>query len=156
MKTWVRYGKGRLEFTVPDGDRIVQTPSLEPLSDPTGRINEALDHPIDSEPLAVLARRLSPQAKVVLVISDISRPVPNQQLLEPILATLEAANVERQRITILIATGMHRPTSTQEKIELVGERISGAYRLVDHCADDPQVLVALNAKTPNLFLKKQI
>src|SRR3990172_8932573 len=107
MKTWVRYGRARLDLMVPDGSRIIQSPPLEPLSNPTGRIVQALERPIDSEPLGRLAAKLSRQGLVVVVISDITRPVPNQMLLEPLLDKLTAVGVEKQRITILIATGMH-------------------------------------------------
>ncbi|MCK4851116.1 MAG: DUF2088 domain-containing protein, partial [Phycisphaerae bacterium] len=75
---------------MPDGARVIQCPAMEPLADPVGQINEALERPIGSEPLATLAGKLSPGAKVVVVISDITRPVPNQALLEPLLGKLEA------------------------------------------------------------------
>lgn len=149
MKTWVRYGKNRLEFSVPDGARVIQCPQLQPLADPTGRINQALENPVGSESLATLANGLSQDAKVVVVISDITRPVPNQVILEPLLATLEACGLKHEQITILIATGMHRPSTPKEKIELVGERIARCYRIVDHQADKPQSLVALDVATPH-------
>ncbi len=149
MKTWVRYGKGRLDFTVPDHARVIQCPELKPLDDPAGRINQALEHPIGSQPLGILASKLTSSAKVVVVISDITRPVPNQVILEPLLAKLETSSLEPEQITILIAAGMHRPSTAKEKIELVGERITRRYRIVDHRADKPQSLVALNVETPH-------
>ena len=149
MKTWVRYGKGRLDFSVPDGARVIQCPPVEPLADPAGRIKEALEHPVGSESLRTLANKLDPGAKVVVVISDITRPVPNQLILEPLLATLGACGLEPEQITILIAAGMHRPSTPKEKIELVGERIARCYRMVDHRADNPQSLVALDVATPH-------
>ena len=124
MRTWIRYGRGRLELAVPDGTKVIQSPPVRPVKDPTGQIIEALERPIDAEPLGKLAGKLGRQAKVVVVICDITRPVPNQILLEPLLAKLAAAGVESQQITILIATGMHRPSSAKEKIELVGEETS--------------------------------
>ncbi len=149
MKTWLRYGKDRLDFSVPDGARVIQSPVVEPLADPVGRINQALEHPIGSEPLATLADKLPPGAKVVVVISDITRPVPNQVLLESLLGKLEACGLERGQITILIAAGMHRPSTAKEKIELVGERLARCYRIVDHRADKAQSLVALDVWTPH-------
>ena len=149
MKTWVRYGKGRLEFEVPDGAKIIQTPPVRPVSDAVGAIERALDEPRGTEPLAEQARKLGHGARVVVVISDITRPVPNKVLLEPLLAKLESCGVARERITILIASGMHRASTAKEKIELVGERIARNYRVVDHRADDPQSLVALDARTPH-------
>lgn len=149
MKAWLRYGRSQLDLTVPDNARIIQSPPVQPLSDPASHISQALDHPIGSESLSTLAAKLSPQTRVVVVISDITRPVPNRVLLEPLLAKLAAAGVEKQRITILIATGMHRPSNSEEKIELVGEKITQNYRIVDHRAEDLQSLVALDASTPH-------
>ena len=149
MKSWVRYGKGRLEFTVPDGSTVIQTPPVQPLADPRERIIEALDNPIGSEPLTKLAEKFADDAKVVVVISDITRPVPNQALLEPLLEKLEASGVARRQITILVATGMHRPSTDQEKTELVGREIAENYRMVDHRADDRQSLLALDVMTPH-------
>ena len=91
MKTWVRYGRGRLDFSVPDGARVIQCPEVAPLADPLARITEALERPIGAQPLGELARKLAPGAKVVVVISDITRPVPNQLLLEPLLGRFPIA-----------------------------------------------------------------
>ena len=98
MKSWVRYGKGRLEFTVPDGSTVIQTPPVQPLADPRERIIEALDNPIGSEPLTKLAEKFADDAKVVVVISDITRPVPNQALLEPLLEKLEALTGKKPKV----------------------------------------------------------
>ena len=149
MKTWIRYGRGRLDITVPDGSRIIQSPEVEPAADPAGEVVKALGRPIGSKKLGELALGLSEGARVVLVISDITRPVPNQLLLEPLLRELTAAGVQSEQITILVATGMHRPSTNEEKIELVGERIARSYRMVDHRANERQTLTGLNAKTPH-------
>jgi nickel-dependent lactate racemase len=67
-----------------------------------------------------------------VVICDITRPVPNKQILPPLLRTLEDAGVPREGITILIATGLHRPNLGDELIELVGEEIACNYRCENH------------------------
>ena len=149
MKTRIRYGRGHLDLTVPDGAKVIQSPPVEPLGEPRKRMAEVLEDPIGAEPLQKLAAKLSGQAKVVIVISDITRPVPNQLLLEPLISGLAAAGIKCEQITILIATGMHRPTTSEEKIEMVGEEIFKNYRMVDHRADKKQSLVGLEAWTPH-------
>ncbi|SHJ52141.1 Nickel-dependent lactate racemase [Malonomonas rubra DSM 5091] len=92
-------------------------------------IKGALSSPIETAPLAELARgRMS----VCIVISDITRPVPNKLLLPPILDTLETAGISREAITLLIATGMHRPNLGEELVELVGADIAENYRIINH------------------------
>jgi nickel-dependent lactate racemase len=44
------------------------------------------------------------------VISDVTRPVPNQKILEPMLETLHEAGLSTNDILILNATGLHGPT----------------------------------------------
>ena len=48
------------------------------------------------------------------------------------LRTLEAAGIPRDKITILIATGLHRPNEGAELIEMVGEEIAANYRIENH------------------------
>jgi nickel-dependent lactate racemase len=79
--------------------------------------------------LAELARG---RKDACVVICDITRPVPNQLILEPLLATLESSGIPRDKITILVATGLHRPSLAEELVEMVGARIASTYRIVDH------------------------
>jgi nickel-dependent lactate racemase len=67
-----------------------------------------------------------------VAICDITRPVPNRILLPPILHTLEASGIPRDRILILVATGLHRPNSLDELREMVGGPIVDAYRIANH------------------------
>lgn len=92
-------------------------------------IDKALAQPIGTRPLSQLAQG---KQSACIVISDITRPVPNGLLLPPILSQIEAAGIARESITILIATGMHRANRGAELIELVGEDIAASYNIVNH------------------------
>jgi nickel-dependent lactate racemase len=136
MKVTLDYGRTGLNVTLPD-DRLIAPPlsirPAEPLANPAAAIQAALTHPIGSRPLAEIARG---KKSACIVICDITRPVPNKDLLPPILRTIEAAGVPRSAITILIATGLHRPNEGDELIELVGEEIAKTYRCVNHFGKD--------------------
>lgn len=108
---------------------------LAPLPDPAAAVRYALAHPIESPPLGQLARGHS---SACIVISDVTRPVPNQVILPPLLETLEAAGIAREAITILIATGMHRPNLGEELAQMVGRDIMANYRIVNHFCRDPE------------------
>ena len=58
------------------------------------------------------------------MICDITRPVPNQLILSQVLPTLEAAGIPRDKVTILVATGLHRPATRPKIVEMVGARKS--------------------------------
>lgn len=58
--------------------------------------------------------------------------MPNELILRPVLATLESAGIPRDKITILVATGLHRPNEGDELIEIVGRHIYDNYRIENH------------------------
>ena len=90
-----------------------------------------------------LARLARGRASACVVISDITRPVPNAVILPPLLRTLEEAGIERRNITILVGTGLHRPNEGEELVRLVGPRVAADYRVENHRARDRGSLVHL-------------
>lgn len=132
MHVTLDYGKTGLAVTLPD-DRLLAPPlairPAEPLANPADAIAEAIRNPIGSQPLAELARG---KKTACIVVCDITRPVPNALILPPLLRTIEAAGVPREGITILVATGLHRPNEGEELVELVGAEVASNYRCVNH------------------------
>jgi nickel-dependent lactate racemase len=131
MRVRLEYARTGLEVELPD-ERVVRRLAYKdaaPLADPVGALNEVLNRPAQSPPLAEVARG---RRDACIVICDITRPVPNELILRPVLATLEAAGIPRSKITILIATGLHRPNEGDELVELVGAEIAAAYRIENH------------------------
>jgi len=131
MHLTLDYGRTGLPVTLPD-DRVVGPLAIRdaaPLPDPATTIAASIEQPIGTQPLAELARG---KKDACVVICDITRPVPNQLILPPILRTLEDAGIPRGRITILIATGLHRPNEGAELFEMVGPDIVANYRIDNH------------------------
>ena len=85
-------------------------------------------------PLRELARG---KRTACIVICDITRPVPNELILRPVLETLEQAGIARDQILILIATGLHRPNEGDELVEIVGAEIAANYRIENHHGQVP-------------------
>jgi len=132
MPVTLDYGKTGLTVQIPQ-ERLIAPPltlrDVPPLSEPAAAIEAVLAQPIGTPPLAELARG---KQSACIVICDITRPVPNEALLTPMLRILEEAGIPRAGITILIATGLHRPNEGDELIELVGPTIAQNYRCVNH------------------------
>ncbi|MBA4189299.1 MAG: hypothetical protein C0467_14985 [Planctomycetaceae bacterium] len=132
MKITLDYGKTGLDVTLPE-DRLIGPPltiqPAAPLEDTNAALEAALKNPIGTKPLSELARG---KKTACIVICDITRPVPNKLILPALVKTLEAAGVPRAGITILIATGLHRPNEGEELVELVGEEIASTYRCENH------------------------
>ena len=135
MRVRLEYARTGLDVELPD-ERVVRKLAYKdatPLADPAAELAEVLAHPSGTPSLAELARG---RTDACIVICDITRPVPNQMILAPILATLEAAGISRNKITILIATGLHRPNEGDELVELIGAEIAARYNVVNHHGQD--------------------
>jgi nickel-dependent lactate racemase len=135
MRVRLDYGRTGLIADLPDANIIgvLGLSPAPPLANPSEAVEAALAAPIGTQPLAQLAHG---RRDAVIVICDITRPVPNKTLLPPILRTLEAAGIPAERITILIATGTHRPNEGAELHHLIGEEIATRYRVVNHDSHD--------------------
>ena len=122
-------GEETVDLRLPESVRVLEMEPTEPLTDPDGAVRQALADPIESPPLKELARG---KKDACVVISDITRPVPNQIILPPMLNILEESGIKREDITILIATGMHRPNQGEELAFMVGREIMENYKIVNH------------------------
>jgi nickel-dependent lactate racemase len=133
MRVDFAFGKTGLIAVLPDGFRyqILEARSAKPLASPAEAIEQALDSPIGTKPLEVLAHGLNSAA---ISVCDITRPAPNRLVLPPVLERLERAGIPRNGITILIATGLHRPATDSEIHEICGDEVAGRYRVVNHNA----------------------
>jgi len=129
------YGKTGLMVDLPN-DKVIgplEIKNATPLANQSQAISDALAHPIGSKPLAEIAKG---KKTACILICDITRPVPNKVILPQILKTIEDAGVPRSGITILIATGLHRPNEGEELVELVGEDIANNYRVKNHHGEE--------------------
>jgi nickel-dependent lactate racemase len=149
------FGKGLLEVTLPSSAdaTVIRKPALPKLSDPAAAVREALDHPVGSTPLRVLAQG---RVSACIVICDITRPVPNHLFLRPMVETLVGAGIPLTAITILVANGLHREGDASEIAELVSDPwVVQNVRIEGHRARDHASLVDLGAtatrRTPVLL-----
>ena len=147
MKVEMRYGTGILPIEIPDKNvaKVLEISESTPLPDEVRAVREAIAHPIASHALAEIAKG---RASACIVISDITRPVPNKVILPPMLEVLEQTGIPREKITILIATGIHRPNDAEELETMVGGDIMKMYRIVNHFSQKPETHAYLG-KTQN-------
>ena len=135
MQFTLAYGKTGLRCEVPDANVVgpLEIRPAPPLTDPAAAVGDSLLKPTGTPPLSELA---GGKQTACVLICDVTRPVPNALLLRAILPTLEAAGVPRDGITVLIATGLHRPNLGAEIVELVGPEIAADYRVENHYGKD--------------------
>jgi lactate racemase len=114
------YGRGSMPLVLPAGAQatVIRKRALPKLPDASAAIADAFAAPIGAAPLAELAKG---RKSACILICDITRPVPNRLFLRPMIQTMMAAGIPKERITVLVATGLHRPNLGEELAELVGD-----------------------------------
>ena len=100
---------------------------------------DALEHPVGSPRLRELAKD---KQKIVIVTSDHTRAVPSKITLPLLLKEIRSGNPQAD-ITILIATGLHRPTTEEEQRRMFGDEIVGHEKIAINNAFDPEQFVEL-------------
>ena len=131
----IPYGSGHMGYTGPY-DAVLTSRIEELHSDKTGAelVREAMAHPVGAERLQKLAEG---KKRCTIIISDHTRPVPSRDILPAMLEELREGNPDIE-ITLLVATGFHRPTTGAELTAKLGEEIAGRERVVVHDAFDPE------------------
>ena len=127
---------GKTHITCDIAAKAVLTSRIEELaSEKPGiqLVQEAMANPIGSAPLEELA---AGKKTCTIIISDHTRPVPSRDILPPMLKALRRGN-PRIDITLLVATGFHRPTTTAELEAKLGPEIAQKEKILVHDAFDP-------------------
>ncbi|WP_201721861.1 nickel-dependent lactate racemase [Desulfotomaculum copahuensis] len=129
------YDTGHLSLPLEPGDNVqVLTPpssNFRPPDTPEETVRRALESPLASPPLPELVRGKN---KIVIITSDHTRPVPSRITLPILLAEIKKANPQAQ-ITLLVATGMHRPSTPEELAHKFGRPVLDRVTVVNHRAE---------------------
>ena len=139
----IRYGKGELHIRLPKGcePTVIRKPDMPVLENAQAAIRDAILNPVGAPSIAELAAGVR---RACIVICDITRPVPNGPILKELIALLRINGVLLDRITILIATGLHRPNLGREMREVIGDDwVFDNVRVENHFARERQWMVDL-------------
>jgi nickel-dependent lactate racemase len=137
------YGRGTLPVSPPAGcvPTVIAKRAMPVLGEPRAAVERALAEPVGAPALRDLARG---RRSACILVCDITRPVPNGLFLAPLIRALLEAGVPRAGITVLVATGLHRPNEGPELAELIGDPwVLDAVTVANHDAraDEDHVLV---------------
>jgi nickel-dependent lactate racemase len=147
----VPYGHEELEFMLQpwfDLD-VVTSGHAEPLADLANATRDALRRPHGSPPLRDLARDAATRAgaTAVVAVTDLTRASPDEVLVPPLLDELNAGGIPDERITVVIAVGLHRATTDEEKRIKLGTVVDRV-RVIDSDSRDPAKWVDLGPIPP--------
>lgn len=132
MLVEIPYGRSLLSIGMPEDTIVYRSGYHEPEKSACKIVTTALENPIGAPTLKeALGKRR--EGKVAVVVSDITRPVPYRDFLDVLTGVIESAGVRREDILIIVATGMHRPSTEEERKYMFGGAAE-KYAVEDHDA----------------------
>lgn len=135
------YGQNSLPFTFDENRYDLLTGDSRdnrPLTDI--EIGAALSAPIQSPPLEDL---FSAGDSVLLVVSDATRATASAQILHLLVRRLIEVGVSPADLAIIFATGIHRPVTPSERVELLTPFIAQRVKTIDHDAYASSQMISL-------------
>ena len=144
MKSFsVPFGKEKVTFSLPEEDvagvLVSHAHEYTAKASEEDLVAEALAHPIGSLRLSELAKG---KKTCTIISSDHTRPVPSHVIMPQLLAELRKGSPDIA-ITILIATGMHRPTTHDELVAKYGAEIADHEHFVIHNSRKDEDMVSI-------------
>ena len=149
----ILYGKNPLKVDVPDHVEVdvIRKRQMPLIDDIEQAVRASFTNPVGCESLAGLAQRAN---SACILLCDITRPVPNGIFIEAMIDLLCENGLKPDQITILIATGLHRPNEGDELIEVVGsERVANLIEVVNHYARNDEDHVEVGRTTRDTEVK---
>ena len=118
-------------------------------------IVSALGRPIGLPRLGYLVRK---SQKVLILVDDYIRNTPTQLILPPVMEELSVAGVLPEDIKFMVASGLHRLTTYEEKVRKVGRDIIENYAVLDHNWHKHDALVQLenSSRGTEIWVNKEV
>ena len=151
VKEWkyidIEYGNSSFRIKVPSWCNILKMRHVPALVNPQEQISYSLSHPIGSPPIGQIISSIKKPLRnvnVAIAVADNTRPVPysgerEDGILLPLLKVLKSAGIKNDKITIIVATGTHMPTSRLWKERAFGSYIVDHYEITDHDCTSPDL-----------------
>ena len=141
---------------------VVESGSRPPIADLRGAVLAAMNDPRRAPSRAAeavrnvrhlgdiasdAAKARGANATAVIVVTDLTRSCPDDVLVPPMLDELNAGGIPDERITVVIAVGLHRATTDAEKRQKLGSVVDRV-RVIDSDGRDASQWVDLGAIPP--------
>ena len=133
--TW-DFAQDRITFSIPDENltAILKRKGFTRDGGLPATVESALENPFGAPPLREIIAQKGARS-VVIVVNDITRPTPYDQILPPLLREIQSAGVVDEEVTLLIANGIHREQTAGESVSIYGREICRRYRVINHSPD---------------------
>lgn len=120
MQVKLEYGKQGYLLTLPDEYQVdvLKKPVMPIIENVWDALNQSFSYPAGAAPLETVS---ASKTSVCIAICDITRPVPNGVILPVLIKRLITSGISKERICILVATGLHGPNEGPDLLEVVGD-----------------------------------
>ena len=146
MDVIFKYGKDDICLSVPDSSMVYTSDYKHEIRPANELLLESIIDPVGCLSLSEQLKKRR-KGNVVIVVSDITRPIPYWSFLQVLLDFIVGEGVNKEEITIVVATGMHRASTLEEKRYMFGRQIVEQFAIVDHNAEDDDMLLAIGGKS---------
>lgn len=135
MRLEIGFGNSPQTVELPDQNilGILEPNTVEVTITGVEAVENALQNPIASPKLS---KMVQPGEKIVIITSDVTRPVPSYKILPAILEELWLAGAKPEDVTVVFALGSHRKQTPDEMKKLVGEVVYHQVRCIDGDPED--------------------
>lgn len=135
MNLKLRFGEGAMNLDIDENNLLeIIKPNLVVVKvSGIEEVRRAIENPIGSKRLRDIVR---PGEKIVIITSDVTRPMPSKIVLPEILRELFRAGVREEDIKIVFALGSHRKHTEEEKRYLVGDDVYSRVQCIDSDIND--------------------
>lgn len=143
-------GEKTTDLEIPDDILVqwVESHHLSPLPHVRRAVEEALSRPMGTSRLKELVK---PGQTVALVVTDITRQLPEEMILPLLVRELEAGGIKKRDITAVVATGTHRPNTPEELNKKFGDVVK-EIPFINHDPYDPDHLSNLGTSASGIPL----
>ena len=147
IKVELGFGKQNKSLLIPAKNigKVMYVEKIDLQLSEAGVVEQALRNPIKSLPVDDIFEK---GEKVVIITSDITRPMPGYKILPALIMELNRAGIEDNNITIVFGLGSHRKQTEEEKRKLVGDDIFIRISCIDSDPDDAVSLGVTSSRTP--------
>lgn len=149
----MNYGKSGLDVNLHDSwdVTVIRKKKMPILSDPVSALQNSMQNPVGSPPFNELIKG---KKTVCIAICDITRPVPNSIILPTLMENILKAGIDKNSITILVATGLHSPTEGEALEEVIGNKeILNSIKIYNHYARNEKDHIFLGKTQNNVPVK---
>ncbi|WP_458187882.1 lactate racemase domain-containing protein [Haladaptatus sp. NG-WS-4] len=106
-----------MDYSLPDCDVTVLDPRGGTAVNPRETAERAVRNPHGPS----LSATVSPNETVAIVVTDVTRATPDDVLLDVLLGELRDAGVPRERVSVVLGLGLHRPMTESEISDALGD-----------------------------------